>query len=208
MHKLERVLALTAWCVCAPALAVDFDGTGTGPIPDPPVGFEEPCTLASQFTPLRVSFDVSGFSTPIAHVQLAIEFNPPHTNAGDLHVVLHAPGDAAQATIFGDTGGPGFGSASDLAGPYFFSDENEGDWWALSNQATIPPGGYRTSAEGASTQTLLTPPFAGLSPQQINGTWTLTVTDDCGSDSGTLSRAVLSLNAALTPVRLQEFSVN
>lgn len=208
MQKARGVVALIALCASAHVLGIEFDGTGAGPIPDPPVTFESPCSAATQFTPLVISFDVNGFTTPISHVQLGLEFNPPHTNVGDLHVALHAPGDIVSVTIFGDTGGPGFGSTAHVAGPYFFADENDGDWWALSNQATIPPGGYRTSVDGSATQTLLTQPFTVLSPPQINGIWTLSVADDCGSDTGAVSKAALFLNPSLTPVRLQNFDVD
>jgi hypothetical protein len=72
----------------------------------------------------------------------------------------------------------------------------------LTTLATIPAGKYRTSSLGiASTRhggcsTSLAGAFDGLAGAQVNGTWTLTVADRVGGDTGSVDSALLSISAA------------
>jgi hypothetical protein len=104
--------------------------------------------------------------------------------------------------VFGRTGSEqafSTGGASDLAGPYYFSDHAPAvpTWWdmatSLGDLQPVPQGAYRASTLGGSATSgadaLLTPAFAGL--PSVNGTWTLRVTDNCGAETGSVGAARL-----------------
>ncbi len=198
--KRSALVASIVLALPAAASAASFAATGTGTIPDNlPAG-------------LVMSFAVTGSGAPTS---IGIGMTATHTWVGDLTVTLAAPGGAPSATIFarpGRVGGTGFGTNSDLAGTYAFFDSHMGDFWAAAaaNVAAgtfLPPGNYRSSGVGAGTATSLNPVFAGLTPAQTNGTWTLTVTDAASGDTGTVTSATLFINQT-TPVSLQNFSVD
>lgn len=200
------ILVLSIFC-CAHAYAASFSGTGMGLIPNPSTCDD------SLGTPLIISFSVSGMTVPVNNLGVSITFEPTHTSVGDLQVKLASPSGLRSMLIFSRTGhtdtGPSY--TSNVTGPYLFSDNQTGDWWkaagAIFTDEVVPAGGYRTTGDGAPTQTSLAATFDGLAPAQSNGTWTLTFTDDCSADAGGVGEATLFLNDLSTPVRLQMFSV-
>jgi hypothetical protein len=110
--------------------------------------------------------------------------------------------------VFGNTGSTttgGVGDSSDFAGPYNYNDAAAGNWWAAATTAgaavPIPAGDYRTSTVGGTAGggalTLMTPAFAGIPTS--NGTWTMTFTDQCPADTGSITAASLTLGGGVTP---------
>jgi subtilisin-like proprotein convertase family protein len=188
-----------------------FTGTGVGAVPD---GGAAGCGDFSA-APLNVSFAVSGITSALSDVKVSFTMSPAHTWVGDLRVILKAPANAASHTILSRTnqttaaacGTAAGGGASDVAGPYTFSDTAPAapTWWAAAVTAggagTIASGSYRTSVAGGGTanqgtETVMTAVFSGLSPAQINGNWTLEFSDGGGGDTGSVSAASLILTAA------------
>lgn len=177
--------------------SVQATGTGTGAIPD------DAATCGTPGTPLTVSFDVSGVTAAVSGVRISV--TGTHTWVGDVALTLAAPGGSPGMLLFAKTGSTtptGAGDSSDLAGPYDFADDATGDWWAQATAAAatdpIPSGGYRTSQTGGTpsgggTPTSLAATFGGLPPASANGTWTLTATDQCAQDSGSISAATLTI---------------
>jgi len=173
-----------------------FAGTGTGPIEDTPT--------SGTFGPSRVvSFAVTGVSANVTTV--SVNMTLTHTYVGDLDVVLASPGGTRSLVIFsrvGATTAGSFGSDSELGGTYSFSDSATANFWTAATTAaggTIPAGAYRTTAAGGAGQTNPAPvtslnaTFAGLTPAQANGTWTLTFRDRGAGDVGNVSAANLTV---------------
>lgn len=188
-----------------------FVGTGTGAIPDGLSG-----TPPQYGTPLVISFNVAGITTNVSNVQ--VSFTADHTWVGDLDFVLKAPGAGPSAVVvsrIGVTTDGSFGSFSDYLGTYDFSDNAVGaNIWTAAATSPIPAGSYRTTLGGATGQinpppvTSLNSAFGGLTPAQANGIWTLTVRDAAQSDTGTVSAASLTINAAgpfLTPQHIVDY---
>lgn len=182
----------------APAHATDYPANPTS------LGMIENGTGGSTtcaFGPPRdVTFDVAGLYGPITDVGVTLSFDPPHNHVGDLSVTLIAPGATASAPVFHRTGlaEEGGGHEAGVVGPYTFSDSapETPSWFEAANvggQATIPAGAYRasTTAPGGDGNLSLTAPFAASNP---NGLWTLRVLDSCGSDTGGVGGATLSLD--------------
>lgn len=194
------------------ATAIEIAGVGAGPIPDgPSSGGDVVCNASSQGSPLVVEFPVRGMTTLIHHVGVRITFGPAHTHVGDLHARLAAPGGSPAAALFGDTGQDIVGDdGSDVEGQYQFADDGPLDWWAAAASAppdgTIAPGFYRATADGTAQAVSLDAVFGGLRPEQINGIWTLEITDDCAQATGGVAFSALVLNGTL-PVELQAFDV-
>ena len=67
------------------------------------------------------------------------------------------------------------------------------DWHLLHDAARRPGGAVPTAG------TAFNAAFAGLTPAQINGTWTLTITDNTSGDIGSVSAASLTLVAGAPP---------
>ena len=189
--------------------AYSFTGTGTGPIQDGTA-----TTPPAYGAATTVSFAVSGLPLNVKNVGLS--FNMSHTWVGDLEVVLRAPGGSPGVFIFsrvGATTATGFGDDSDLGGTYSFGDVSSGaDFWAAaataSGAAVIPAGTYRAStpggAPGGGAIGSIDPLFAGLTPAQANGTWTLSFRDASLGQTGTVTSAAIVIFvgptiAGLTP---------
>ncbi len=186
--------------------AATFSGADVGAIPDATAG---QCWGAFVPTPRNVTFNVSGVAGPPSNVELSTTFSPNHTWVGDVRATLIAPNGASHV-VFGRTGATtsgASGDSSDLAGPYNFKDSAAGvNWWteALNRLSTeaLTAGNYRTTSGGgvggAGTNTSMTPSFAGVA--NPTGTWTLRLEDGCAGDSGSISAATLTIEAAV-PVR-------
>ena len=187
--------ALVFACVAATsAHGADFAGSNTGAIPDDsPAGRD-------------VTFVVNGMSGPLADVRVAMALS--HTYVRDVHVTLISPGGVARRFVFGGTGQNASGGTSDLDGEYVFHDGAANDWWAAAAAGALPSGEYRASTVGVAgtgvrtggCASLLTFAFRELNAAQINGTWTLNVSDRIGGDVGTVSMATLSLLDADEPI--------
>lgn len=212
IRALGLAVGMTAGCFDAAAL--EYVGTGIGPIPDGVGGSggDPACNGTTQGPPLVVQFRVSDLAESVRRVGVRIMLAPAHTWAGDLHVRLSAPDGGPSAPIFGDTGaGPDGDDGSDAQGPYEFADDGPRDWWTAAAAAqdgeSIPAGFHRASADGSRDAVSLDAIFGGLPPERANGIWTLSVGDDCAEDTGGVASATLVINATL-PVGLQAFSVD
>ncbi len=183
--------------------AATFPGTGTGAIPDGLAG------TPPQFgAPLVVSFPVSGVSGNVTSV--SVDMTMAHSWVGDVNVVLAAPGGTPSMVVVSRIGvitATSFGSASDYAGLYNFADTATGaNIWTAAAANPVPPGTYRTTAPGQAGQTNPAPvtslntTFAGLTPAQANGTWTLTFRDAAAQDIGSVSAANLTVEPTGPPV--------
>ncbi|MDC8013846.1 proprotein convertase P-domain-containing protein [Tahibacter soli] len=200
--------------------AVNFPGTGTGAIPDAPAGAPTCGSSNEGGTPLVVSFQVSGLASNVSTVGLTMNIRHPYR--GDLVVKLAAPGGTPNKVVFSHTGTNvpnACGDNSPLDGLYrfydlapFTFDATGGDWWA-STRDPVTPGDYRASTAGAGGSPeggipiALSVGFTGLTPEQANGTWTLTLLDAGDAGVGDISAATLYINESL-PVSLQQFSVD
>lgn len=207
--------ALLAVAASGDLRATSYLASGTGPIPDGPSG-----TCGTEGSPLVLSFVVNDVVANI--VSVGAQFVANHSYIGDLRAILAAPGGSPSLPLFGNTGGnANGGDSSDLGGLYGFDDTFTRDWWAEAaalgaGQAITPSspaaGGFRTSAistTATTTQTSLNAVFGGLTPAQANGTWTLTFTDDCLEDTGSVQSATLWIDAPPPlPVSLQNFTID
>ena len=185
-----------------------FPGTGTGAIPDGLTG-----TPPAFGAPLNVSFNVTGATGPIT--ELAVDFTGTHTWVGDVEVSLIAPGGAPSLIVVSRIGvqtAGSFGDSSNYGGLYSFADTTTGTniWTAATLPAcgdtcTVATVTYRTTAQGQTGQsnpapvTSLLTTFGGLTPAQINGTWTLRFRDAASADTGSVTAANLTINAGLPP---------
>lgn len=174
-----------------------FPGSGVGAIPDGSGG----CG-GTYGTPLDVTFSVTGLTSPVADVDIAIDF--AHTWIGDVDAVVVAPNNDTHV-LFSRTGAitaGGCGESSDANGAYTFRDEASGtNWWdeAASNNP-LDPGDYKTTEPGGAGQsdpapeTLLFEAFSGLPAAIANGTWTLRLRDGSPGDTGSVTAASLAIN--------------
>jgi subtilisin-like proprotein convertase family protein len=191
---------------------VTFNGTGVGPIPDNPnTDPTAPCQTPGP--PLNVQFAVSGLTGNVQ--SLSVSITAEHTYVGDLVARLIPPTGGNGFVLFGYVGSTGtignaiFGDGSELGGTYVFSDAAPASptFWqaaaAVDQDTDIPSGNYRTTTIGGSasggTVTSLNAAFAGLTPAQANGTWTLRITDGCNQDVGSVSAAALDITTATAP---------
>lgn len=189
-----------------------FNATGTGAIPDSGSG----TCWTTAGTPLSMPIVVSGVGGAITNMSVSLTMT--HSWVGDLNVTLSAPGGSPSFTIFGRTGsasGSGIpttdcGYPSNMNGTYIFADPSgtSNNWWTAANVAdasNIATGTYFTTPLGAPAGAVPTAgsafnaAFAGLTPAQINGTWTLTITDNTSGDIGSVSAASLTLVAGAPP---------
>ncbi len=134
---------------------------------------------------------------------IQIDLDMTHTWMGDLIVTLIAP-NANSHVIFhrtGSTSGNGAGYASELNGVYMFSDilPTSANWWVVAIPAgeTIPTGVYRTTTAGGDplgngVDTVITSAFNSTMPA---GNWVLNVSDNAGSDTGSINAATLKITA-------------
>jgi subtilisin-like proprotein convertase family protein len=182
-------LLLVAVCLPATAVAVDFPGGNVGAIPD------------NNSAGRDVAFAVGGITGSITDVSISMTLT--HGYAFDLRAELISPSGVTRRVVFGRTGANASGANSDLAGTYRFGDRFQSDWWlatAAAAGAVIQPGSYRASTSGASSiiktggcASSLTFAFKDLTPEQINGIWTLHLVDTAAPDAGSISAATLSL---------------
>jgi subtilisin-like proprotein convertase family protein len=200
--KRQIFLYLTAIFCCAvtSSFAATFNGAGTGAIPD-----GTSLTPPAFGAPLNVTFNVSGLSGPPSNISISTTLT--HTYIGDLDVLLIAP-NGSSAQIFGRVGlltATGFGDSSDLSGTYNFFNTASTNFWtpatdpACGSTCIVAAGNYLPTAPGGAGQTNPAPvvnlaaAFAGVS--NPNGTWTLRFRDATQNDTGSVTAAVLTLDA-------------
>jgi hypothetical protein len=153
----------------------------------------------------QITFDVGGLTQPVFTVSLRL--NLAHTWMGDLDAVLTSPSGRARMVVFSRIGARrllGAGDSSDFDGMYEFTDLGGDDLWSGATAATaaavVAPGSYRAMAGGSvlsdngGCPTSLTGVFGGLTPQQANGEWTLTLVDRAVNDTGIVSLATLIID--------------
>jgi subtilisin-like proprotein convertase family protein len=188
------VVALTAPL----AAAADFAGAG-GSIPD------------GDGTGRTISFSVSGVVGPVTALRIRVDLS--HAQIGDLDATLISPGGTAQLTLIGRAGLRRSSSAGDFAnanGSYLFDDAASVNPWSaiagLGSSDVLPPGSYRTTTGGhpglsdqGGCATWLTLAFGGLSGAQVNGAWTLKITDLAFGNIGSVSSALLSIDSNPRP---------
>ena len=159
-----------------------------------------------------VSIPVSGVTGAVTAISATLSLNSPF--AGDAIAELRAPGGSPSLVLFGRigaTGSGGVGDSSNFDGAYQFVDPavSTNNIWtaaaAIDSNTTIPPGTYATTQIGGAGVTIPAPTvpflsvFSALTPAQINGTWTLRVSDCSSGDRLTLNAASLTLAAAAAP---------
>ena len=169
-----------------------FPGTGVGAIPDGNSG------TPPQFgAPLNINFEVSGVT--LANF-MRLDVTMTHTWVGDVEMTLKSPGGVVQHSIvnrIGVTTPTGTGDSSNFGGNYAFSNSGTGNIWTAATDSTcgdngiVSPGSYRTTGAGSGTPTNFDAAFSGLSPSQINGTWSLTIRDALQTDTGSVTAASL-----------------
>ncbi|MFN7782976.1 MAG: hypothetical protein ACK5PG_09575 [Lysobacterales bacterium] len=175
------------------AYGQSFSGDNLGAIPD------------NTGTARSVTFLVSGVQRPLRSVQLSMALE--HTWAGDVSATLVSPLGRARLLIFGRTGvqrGATFGTARDLGGTYRFGDSFGTNWWTSAVQATtlMPSGDFRSVTGGnqpsfhGGCPTHMDAVFGGLSAAEVNGQWTLLLTDSVTGDTGSISAATLEIEQA------------
>ncbi len=129
-----------------------------------------------------ITFAVPSASVTVTSVQLGL--TATHTRVGNLLVKLAAPDGTFHILVTrpGARADSDQGNSADLAGLYEFGDGFAGILDTVTS-AVVPPGQY--APFGAMNAT-----FAG---RLASGIWTLTVTDQCADDTGSVSAATLTL---------------
>jgi len=210
-RRLQSCLSATgllcATILSAHAAVYTFNGTNTGVINDnDPVG-------------RNVTFTVQPGDVTNSLRKVQVRMTLSHSQIGDLKATLFSPDNRARLVLFGRTGikrnGVAGGDTTNTVGNYIFSDDSGNDWWATSAQnlsGTLPPGTYRTSTQGVvntfhgGCTSWLEGAFAGLTPAQATGTWTLNIADLSASVNfgQQISEATLSLDDTMFSGNFEE----
>jgi len=151
--------------------------------------------------PLVIPFVVTQLGT-VSHVDLTLT-GLTHSWAGDLVATLSGPGAAPTADIMRKLGASSSGSLGDstnLGGNYRFIDTGVDpvpQLVALGSTVSLPSGDYWATTLGTNTtsgnKVNLDSVFGGIN---ATGTWTLTITDTAGGDTGSLTEATLNVVSA------------
>jgi hypothetical protein len=132
---------------------------------------------------------------------LDVSLNVTHTWVGDLAVTLAHSGGAT-ATILNQPGEPAstFGcSNDDIAGGI----DDEGGTNLETHCAGTTPWINFLGVGGDPAG----PVMSAWDGEDFSGTWTLTISDNAGGDTGTLNEWCLLPSGAIVPVELQTFSI-
>lgn len=212
-HFCRRVAcALPFFFVTNMAAAATFAGSGVGAIPD---GVSATCPAPG--SPLNITFNVSGMIASLTDIRVSMTFSPEHTFGGDVAATLIPPtgGGFTLFSRIGSSPTSNLGNSANLSGTYVFVDPSistNNIWTAAATArdqgAPVLQGTYATIGAGPSSSSTTTPPltqflasFSSLTPAQLNGTWTLQVTDACEIDTGTISAASLTLEQGALPLQ-------
>ena len=176
-----------------------------------PVTFDKSC-VQPNFPPialpdgLGVSYEASvvlecfsnGQSLTNINDLLSICVNMEHSFMADLGIQIECPsGQTVSLKTFGANGGggtnlglPGFGSAAGTGFDYCWSPTATNGTWGTNAFAiaTLPAGTYESDA-----------PLSGLVGCDLNGLWTLTITDHLNGDDGYLFDWGINFNPAIIP---------
>jgi len=187
-----------------PTQTAVIPGTGVGVITD---GTGPGCAGAG--LPRNVIFSVPALEGDLVDLDVEINFVPVHTWAGDVTAVLIPPSGTPQHVLFGRVGVSTAGDCGDnsnLGGPYIFTDAATppfGGFWqaaeAVPDTQPVQAGSYFTTNVGAPGVVDPMPPsafaaaFAGMTPAQMQGSWTLRVTDSGQQDVGGVGSATLRI---------------
>jgi hypothetical protein len=188
-QKLSATICLTPLLLAAGAAQADLYGPG-GPIVVPdntPAGASSSIAAVNILNPTIFTFD-----------SVVINVSVAHTWIGDLTVTLSHNGVDVQ--LFRRPGTSGIGSSGDwLVGVYTFATVGT----AFPNTGnTVPGTTYAQTNNSASTQ--LVPPadpdtFAAFTGMDLNGTWTLTITDNASGDTATISSWSMNITSVPEP---------
>lgn len=193
------IFALT-FLLVSQAWSTTYNGTNVGAIPDG-------TGSSTCGVPRDVQFSVSGFPGLVGATSISFTMSPAHSWVGDIRATLYAP-DGTNHLLFARIGtnpADATGDNANFDGTYVLNDLATGDLWtsAASNSGNgfiIPPGAYRTQADGPFATdtpgpafTSMNPIFVAVPPANVNGTWVLRFEDCAGSDTGTVSAAALTL---------------
>jgi subtilisin-like proprotein convertase family protein len=151
---------------------------------------------------LNIPFTVTDTGN-VSHVDLTLT-GLSHTWAGDLIVTLSSP--AASADIMrriGATVSSGLGDSSNYGGDYRYIDSGVDPvppLVALDSNGVLPSGDYWATTLGTNTSTgnkvTLDATFGGT---LAAGTWTLSISDNAGGDTGSLTSATLNVVTGNVP---------
>jgi subtilisin-like proprotein convertase family protein len=156
--------------------------------------------------PLVITFAVTD-TAPVTHVDLTLT-GLTHSWAGDLIATLQAPGGASADIMrrLGASTSSGLGDSSDFGGTYRFIDSGVDPvpaLVALPATSALPSGDYWATTLGTNStsgnKVTLDTVFGGVAPL---GTWTLTITDNAGGDTGALQSATLNIVNVPEPATL------
>lgn len=174
------------------ASAVSFGGVGGG------FDIDDNATDSSDVV-------IVGAATSIDSVSVTLN-GLSHTWVGDLQVSLTGP-NAASIDLMSCTGATlicvNAGDSSDLDGDYTFADGGA-DWWAAAAAAAggdVVPAGTYAPTDSSNIVLLFSTTFGGIDP---NGTWTLSITDRTGGDTGILEGWTLSGEASTPGAEVPE----
>lgn len=188
------ILASSLLAGSAGAATHVVQGTNIGPIPD------------NDAAGRSVAFAVSNLKGRVRSVSVTMEIT--HSFIGDLDVRLISPGGRAQLVLFSRPGGSrasADGMHANLAGTYTFADTAVGDLWGTIKPQTtdflLPSGSYRASTGGrlllsdvGGCATHLDRVFGGLSGADVNGQWTLKISDRGPQDFGAVNVVTLHID--------------
>jgi hypothetical protein len=173
---MKKVLLVALVVLAVPALATDYTGPGGVIVDNQTV--TSPITVPDSFTITGISVAVNALT---------------HTWCGDLIATL-TNGSTSVDLInrIGRIGGSGFGDSSNFGGSYSFFDTAAGDMWAVAASGdtsfVIPGAPYKPTTVDGALSSLNS--FVGANSL---GTWTLSISDNAGGDTGSFSGWTLTL---------------
>jgi len=147
-----------------------------------------------------ITFNVSGTSIGNSLENVSLTWTPAHTWAGDIVAVLTAPnGDNVHVMArlaSGTTNGAG--ESSDLLGTYRFFDAGASFLTAgaaVAGGLPIAPGDYGryTTLGGTTVPAADADGYSVFTGDNLNGTWTLRLSDWAGGDVGTVSASSITI---------------
>jgi len=184
--------------ISASASAQVFNGTPHGAIPDNvPAGISQSIVIAAN---------------PNTVQSIIVSTTMAHTWAGDIIMTLsHNDGfNTVSADIMrrvGSTTVAGVGDSSNLGGTYRWGDSFAGSFptaaGLVGDAVAVPAGDYRAFTNIFTAPIGTTNPAVALNSifggRSYNGTWTLTVSDNAGLDTGNISAWSIELAAVPAP---------
>jgi hypothetical protein len=173
------------------ALADLYSGGGPIVIPDNlPAGGSSTLSAVNLLNPTIFTFD-----------SVTIVVSTTHTWIGDLTVTLTSPGGTS-VQLFRRPGTAGVGNSGDwLAGTYTFVLSG-GIAMPNTNTNTIPGSSYNITSNPGSTQIIPAPnpnTYTAFTGQNLNGTWTLNISDNAGGDTGAISGWSMNISSIPEP---------